>query len=78
MKVTMKNIQKHLDHMFAGNQTTLAHMTDELLAEISTTNLDRQALERLGRHVLEVVSADLKSGIRAQKALHNAMKAGQE
>ena len=74
----MNHIQKHLDHMFAGDKTTLANMTDELLAEISSVNLDPKALERLGRHILAIVSADLKSGIRAQKALHNAMKAGQK
>ena len=73
MKVIMKNIQKHLDHMFAGNQTTLSHMTDELLAEISSVNLDRRALEQLGRHVLSLISDDLKSGIRAQKVLYTAM-----
>lgn len=69
----MQNIQKHLDHMFAGNQTTLANMTDELLAEISSANLDPNALERLGRHVLTLISDDLKSGIRAQKVLYTAM-----
>ena len=70
----MKNIQKHLDHMFAGDKTTLSHMTDELLAEISSVNLDRRALERLGRHILTLISDDLKSGIRTQKAMHNAKR----
>ena len=69
----MTHIQKHLDHMFAGNQTQLVHMSDELLAEISTVNLDPKALERVGRHVLASISADLKSGIHAQKAMHTAM-----
>ena len=69
----MDHIQKHLDHMFAGNQTKLCHMTDELLAEITAVNLDPKALERLGRHVLATVSADLKSGIHAQKAVRTAM-----
>lgn len=69
----MNHIQKHLDHMFAGNQTKLCHMTDELLIEISSVNLDPKALERLGRHVLATVSADLKSGIHTQKAMRAAM-----
>ena len=69
----MDHIQKHLDHMFAGNQTKLCHMTDELLAEISSVNLDPKALERLGRHVLALINADLKSGLHAQKAVHTAM-----
>ena len=69
----MQNIQKHLDHMLSGNQTTLANMTDELLAEISSVNLDQRALERLGRHILATVSADLKSGIHTQKAMNSAM-----
>lgn len=69
----MTHIETHLAHMFAGNQTTLAHMTDELLAEISATNLDRRALASLGRYVLSNITADLKSGIHAQKAVRAAM-----
>ena len=74
----MNHIQKHLDLMLAGDKTTLANMSDELLAEISSVNLDPKALERLGRHILATISADLKSGLHAQKAMHNAMKAGQK
>lgn len=70
----MKHVQNHLAHMFAGNQTKLCHMTEELLTEISTVNLDPRTLERLGRHVLASISADLKSGIHAQKAVYVAMK----
>ena len=70
----MKYIDDHLTHMFSGGQTTLAHATDALLNEITAVNLDRRALERLGRHVLATISADLKSGIHAQKAMHAAMR----
>ena len=74
----MQHIENHLNHMFNGDKTTLANMSDELLAEISSVNLDSKALERLGRHILATISADLKSGLHAQKAMHNAMKAGQK
>ena len=70
----MNHIQKHLDHMLAGDKTTFANVTDELLAEISSVNLDRRALELLGRHILTLISDDLKSGIRTQKAMHNAKR----
>lgn len=69
----MIHIQKHLSHMLAGEQTKLSHMTDPLLAEIAALNLDAIALQRLGRHVLTLISDDLKSGIHAQKALQAAM-----
>jgi hypothetical protein len=69
----MSQIEKHLIHVFSGEQTTPAHATDELLGEIAAFNLDKRALERLGRYVLASISADLKSGIHAQKAMTNAM-----
>ena len=69
----MNNIKNHLNHMFGSNQTTLADATDELLAEITAVNLDRRALECLGRHILSAISADLKSGIHTQKAMYAAM-----
>ena len=69
----MNQIQKHLTHMLAGEHTTLAHLTDELMADLRTVNHDRKTLELLGRHVLTLVSADLKSGVHAQKAMHTAM-----
>lgn len=65
----MKNIQKHLEHMFANEKTTLTHATENLLAEIARINLDSRALERLGRYILATISADLKSGIHTQKAM---------
>ena len=69
----MIHIQKHLSHMLAGEQTKLSHMTDPLLAEITALNLDATALQRLGRHVLTLISNDLKSGINTQKAIYTAM-----
>ena len=69
----MSHIEKHLNHMLSNVQTTTTHATDALLAEIRAVNLDRLALERLGRHVLTQITADLKSGIRAQKAILVAM-----
>lgn len=69
----MPYIEKHLAHMFNGERSNTTHATDELLAELKAVNLDRLALERLGRHVLAEITADLKSGVRAQKALINAM-----
>lgn len=74
----MKHIQSHLNHMLSAEQTTLAHTTRELLSEIGALNLDRAALVRLGRHVLTLVSADLKSGLHTQKAVHAAMKGGRD
>ncbi len=69
----MNQIQNHLNHMLSNDQTTVSHTTDALLAEIASVNLDSRALERLGRHVLATISADLKSGIHAQKAVIAAM-----
>ena len=72
----MKQIQKHLTHMLNGERTTLAHLTDGLMADLRTVNHDRKTLELLGRHVLTLVSADLRSGLHAQKAMHTAMGGG--
>ena len=69
-------IQKHLSHMLAGQQTTLAHMSDALLNEVSAANLNERALVQLGRHVLQLISSDLKSGIHTQKAIYTAMQGG--
>ena len=74
----MINIQKHLRHMLRNDRTTMANLTDELLSEISAVNLDRRALEQLGRHVLATISADLKSGLYAQQALHAAMQGSRD
>ena len=70
----MFHIEKHLSHMLNNEQTTTTHATDALLAEIRAVNLDKLALERLGRHVLAEITADLKSGIRMQKAVLAAMR----
>ena len=72
----MNHIQNHLNHMLDNEQTTLAHVSDELLAEISKVNLDRRALEKLGRHVLSLISDDLKSGLHARKAVQALMQGG--
>ena len=69
----MNQIQNHLNHMLNGDQTIVSHATEALLAELASVNLDSRALERLGRHVLAAISADLKSGIHAQKAMTAAM-----
>ena len=74
----MINIQKHLRHMLRNDRTTMANLTDELLSEISAVNLDKRALEALGRHLLAVISDDLKSGLHAQKALHAAMQGSRD
>ena len=73
----MTHIEKHLNHMLAGERTELVHVTDALLAEIAAVNRDRHALERLGRQVLTLVSDDLKSGLHTQKAMR-AMKGGRD
>ena len=70
----MSHIEKHLNHMLSNKQTTTTHATDALLAELRAVNLDKLALERLGRHVLAEITADLKSGIRMQKAVLAAMR----
>lgn len=70
----MTNIQNHLAHMLRNEQTGLIHLTDDLMAEIAAVNLDARALQCLGRHVLTLVSADLKSGLHAQKAMSTAMR----
>ena len=74
----MTHIEKHLARMLTNDRTTMANLTDELLSEISAVNLDKRALESLGRHVLSVISADLKSGLHAQKALHAAMQGSRD
>lgn len=73
----MNQIEKHLIHMLSNEQTTVDHATDELVAELSAVNLDRRALERLGRQVLQLISDDLKSGLHTQKALR-AMQGGRD
>ena len=69
----MNRIETHLAHMLAGEKTTMAHAEQSLLAEISATQLDPRALARLGLHVLKCITADLKGGIHAQKAMSDAM-----
>jgi len=69
----MKNIEAHLVHMLAGDQTNATNAINALLSEITQTSRDRAALERLGRHVLQLISDDLKAGIHAQKTMLNAM-----
>lgn len=72
----MNHIENHLKHMLAGERTAPVHVTDALLAEISTVNHDRHALERLGREILTLISDDLKSGLHTHKAMQAAMQGG--
>ena len=72
----MTHIEKHLNHMLAGERTALVHVTDALVAEIAAVNRDSLALERLGREVLTLISDDLKSGLHTQKAMRAAMQGG--
>ena len=69
----MNRIETHLAHMLAGEKTTMRHADQDLLGEISATHLDPRALARLGLHVLKCITADLKGGIHAQKAMSDAM-----
>lgn len=70
----MKNIKQHLAHMLTGERTRVAHVTDSLIDELRAAHRDPAALREFGRDVLQLISDDLKAGLRTQKALHKAMK----
>lgn len=70
----MNHVKKHLQHMLTGERTNTVHATDSLIDELRAAHRDPAALREFGRDVLQLISDDLKAGLRTQKALHKAMK----
>ena len=71
----MTEIENYLLRIIAGEQAS-SHDDglDDLLAEVRAANLDPLRLQAIGRFALSQITANLRAGLHAEKAMTQARR----